>query len=410
MDTATQGSDNLYESQCTEECEQAGEQRRLIDVSAPETSGESPRVQGVMAISADGSHVYFVAAGVLSAAPNSQGQSARSGRYNLYVYAEGHTAFIASLPGSDYRNWTTENFPNVTPNGRFLVFESQGDLTPGDTVGPPDTQIFRYDAETEELARISIGQDGFDDNGNAGVGSATIVPGYVGEDPAGPARADPTMSNNGAYVFFQSARALTPHALGDVVIGHEVRFSGTESPITEYAQNVYEWHAGHVYLISDGRDTSNASTPCSGRIPDEPTAVEGFDSAVCLLGSDATGANVFFMTADQLVPKDTDTQVDIYDARICEPEHGNPCIAESPPALPPCGGEACHGIPPERSPLLTGGSATLNGKGNPASPPAAAVVKKKTVKCKRGFLKNKKNQCIKKKKSKKAKKSTRRAK
>ena len=104
-DTATQGDNNLYESECTKECEQAGEQRRLLDVSAGDTSGLGPSVQGVVAISADGSHVYFVARGVLSAAPNRQGQSARPGAEDLYVYAEGHTAFIASLPGSDSENW-----------------------------------------------------------------------------------------------------------------------------------------------------------------------------------------------------------------------------------------------------------------------------------------------------------------
>ena len=54
---------------------------------------------------------------------------------------------------------------------------------------------------------------------------------------------------------------------------------------------------------------------------------------------------MFFMTADQLVPEDTDTQVDIYDARICEPENGNPCITEPPPPLPPCGGEHATASP-----------------------------------------------------------------
>jgi hypothetical protein len=402
-DQATQGENNLYESECTKECEQAGEQRRLIDVSA---GSPTPEVQGVVAISADGSHVYFVARGVLSAAPNRQGQSARPGAYNLYVYAEGHTAFIASLPGSDSRNWSAEGpLANVTPDGHFLVFESHARLTPDDTGGEAETQIFRYDAASEELVRISIGENGFDDNGNAGTGDPSIV-------GAGDTRSDPTMSNDGSYVFFQSPRGLTPHALDDVVIRLIVSEphlgSGYKEVRTEYAQNVYEYHEGHVYLISDGRDASNASTPCKGGEVGE-SQTETFDSSVCLLGADATGHNVFFMTADQLVPADTDTQVDIYDARICEPAAGNPCIVEPPPPLPPCLGEACHGIPPERSPLLTGGSATLNGKGNLVPALTPAVVKKKVAKCKKVVVKNKgkkKTECI---KPKKAKKSAKRA-
>ena len=103
--------------------------------------------------------------------------------------------------------------------------------------------------------------------------------------------------------------------------------------------------AGCVYLISDGGDT----------------AFHANSSAVKLLGTDRTGDDVFFTTADRLVPSDDDTQVDVYDARVCEPANGNPCITEPPPPLPPCDGENCHGITPERSPLLTGGSETLNG-------------------------------------------------
>jgi hypothetical protein len=37
-----------------------------------------------------------------------------------------------------------------------------------------------------------------------------------------------------------------------------------------------------------------------------------------------SGGDVFFLTNDQLVPAETDTQVDYYDARVCEPENGIP--------------------------------------------------------------------------------------
>jgi hypothetical protein len=371
----------------------------LIDVSAGDTSGLGPRVEGVVATSADGSHVYFVAKGVLTNVSNAQGQAAQAGANNMYVYERdashpgGHIAFIAPLPDSDSTNWISFRQANVTPDGRSLVFESHGDLTPDAIRTDGAAQIFRYDAQIEELVRVSIGEGGFNDNGNAGTGDASVVlPGVA--ERAGPFPGGPTMSSDGSYVFFQSPVALTPHALNDVVVGR-FEIKGFP-PKTEYAQNVYEYHEGHVYLISDGRDASNTATPCGnaagGRVL---TETELFRSGVCLLGTDATGHNVFFTTADRLVPADTDTQVDIYDARICEPASGNPCVAPSPAPSPPCLGEACHGIPAATPSLLAPGTAFFNGEGNlaPASPLPKKVTKK-TVKCKKGFVK-KHNKCVK---------------
>ncbi len=346
-------------------------------------------MQGVVAVSADGSHVYFVAQGVLTTkerpgcrAAFEAEKVAQEGRChavggadNLYVYErdaahpEGHIAFVAASTATPAVDSLRESPANVTPDGRFLVFEA-GDLTPDAHAG--GTQIYRYDAATEELVRVSVGQDGFDDDGNGGTGNARIVPASEGAQHAGPARGDPTMSNDGDYVFFESYRALTPHALDDVPNGIDV----------------YEWElagtpggscpagapgGGCVYLISDGRDTGSARTPCSGAIG---------DSATCLLGTDASGHDVFFMTADRLVPKDTDTQVDIYDARICEPEQGNPCVTEPPPPLPPCAGEQCHGIPEATPSLLAPGTATFNGEGNvggQVSNPPPLTVKPKSL-------------------------------
>jgi hypothetical protein len=379
-DQAIQGTGEANACGSTSECNlymydlAEPEGHGLSDVSETHTGvREDPRVQGVVATSPDGSHVYFVAKGVLSSAPNKLGQRARAGLDNLYVYErdgvypEGRLVFITILPTSDQgMDWGgSQNLrtANVTPDGRFLVFESSGDLTPDDTRTDGSTQIFRYDAVTEELVRISIGNGGFNDNGNAGVGDATIVGPPIIPAP-GPMRGDPTMSNDGAYVFFQSPVGLTPQALNDVVIAS---ITGVV-----YAQNVYEYHEGHVYLISDGRDVGTAFTPCEGR--------EGSGSAVCLLGADGTGANVFFTTADQLVPADTDTQVDIYDARICEPENGNPCIAPAPPPLPPCLGESCHGTPAATPSLPSPGTVSFNGEGNIAPVSARpTVVKTKSL-------------------------------
>jgi len=334
-----------------------------------------PRVQEVEAVSSDGSHVYFVAKGKLASNKSALGVEAVAGEGNLYVYERdaryplGHTAFIASLPSTDYNGGAAVyRGPNVTPEGRFLVFASGGELTPDDTRKGGPEQIFRYDAATEQLNRVSIGAEGFNDNGNAGLfggeGTDAVSSGAaeIGGPKGSDRRGDPTMSDDGSRIFFESPVGLTPKALDDVPLG---TFVGQ----TEYAENVYEWEqegvgscpAGHaagcVYLISDGRDTAEAGGP---------------GSAVKLVGSDATGDNVFFTTADQLLPADTDTEVDVYDARVCEPS--SPCVAEPTPPLPPCLGEQCHGIPAATPSLLAPGTASFNGEGNLA--PTPVVVKK----------------------------------
>jgi hypothetical protein len=395
---------NLYEFECAS-CTSAAE-RKLIDVSAGDTSGGGPRVRGVVAASDDGSHVYFVSQGVLTSAPNTNGQSPTAGENNLYVYERdgthpaGALAFIATYESTDSQEWLPvgHNPANVTPDGRYLVFMSRGRLTPDDTSESGALQVFRFDAETRQLVRISVGEGGYDDNGNRS--SATpcqsdfcseddrVAPGG-GVEQLSLQRLDPTMSDDGRFVFFQSPVALTLGALNDARIG--VNAQG--NPI--YAQNVYEWHEGHVYLLSDGHDVS-ADTGQS--------SVCNVLSSVCLLGADSTGTNVFFTTADSLVPQDTDTELDYYDARVCTT--AEPCVS-APGTAAECSGESCHG--PASAPPVFGapGSETFSGAGNTAPMPSVKKrVTKKAVKCKKG-KKLSRGKCVKRqlKKKSKAKKS-----
>jgi DNA-binding beta-propeller fold protein YncE len=353
-DSASEGSENLYEYDFANP---AG--HNLLDVSAGDSSGAGPDVRGVAAVSRDGSHVYFVADGVLSGVANDQGQSARPGANNLYVFERdtghpaGRIAFVTAL-GNDGNLWSSQRQANVTPDGRFLVFTSSVPLTAdavGDAGAAQPLQVYRYDAQTGALVRVSVGAHGFNDNGNGDVASGSASDASIVQlGPPSDARRDPTMSDDGAYVFFRSPVGLTPQALNDVSI----------DKAGELAQNVYEWHEGQVYLISDGRDTALSG----GRIPDTTR------SAARLLGSDATGANVFFETADRLVGQDTDTQVDVYDARIGGGFPYTPPIAS-------CAGEGCHGNP-ESAPLLGSPvSAAFSGPGNAVAGGAKSATKPK---------------------------------
>jgi DNA-binding beta-propeller fold protein YncE len=347
----------------------------LLAVSACEVGGCEPRVQGTMAISRDGSHVYFIAGGVLTGRANDRGQVAQGGVDNLYVferdasYPDGRVSFIATLPGNEVSEWQHGGVAeaNVTPDGRFLVFTSAGLLTADDTRTDGALQVFRYDAQSGALVRVSIGEGGFNDNGNVGVdGDAIIVKASQAFGESGAWRSDPTMSHDGSFVFFQSPLGLTPGALNDVQIDPNRKNAFGEPLPPVYAENVYEWHAGHVYLISDGRDTSAA--PILG-------AHGASFSSVELLGSDATGANVFFSTADRLVAQDTDTQSDLYDARVCTASE--PCIAPAPPAHAACQGEGCRGVPGAPPVFGAPGSAVFSGAGNFSPLQAAPGVKAK---------------------------------
>jgi DNA-binding beta-propeller fold protein YncE len=296
--------------------------QRLIDVSAGDTSGTGPQVQGLLAFSADGTHAYFLANGVLAANEGADDTHASpgdcryapdltqgSGSCNLYLYQRdaahpaGQIAYIATLPGTGYPEWVIgADTANVTPDGRFLLFSSTAHLTPDDHAST--RQIFRYDAQSGALDRVSIGERGFNDNGNSGVGEPRFVPAsklrsYAGNN----GRSNPSISDDGQRVFFQSPIGLTPGAFDDRQISeHEGE--------PQYAQNIYEYHGGHVSLITDGRDT----TPVTN---DNCVDTAGFsESTTCLIGTDASGNDVFFSSGDRLAPQDTDTGVDYYDARI----------------------------------------------------------------------------------------------
>jgi hypothetical protein len=387
---------NLYLSECPNHCEDSS-QRKLIDVSEGAKTGGGPRVQGVVAISPDGRRTFFVAKGALTTSKNKLGEGAQAGADNLYLYErdeahpQGRLSFVARLSIEDLPNWAG-GYPfegaqaailyqglgtaNMTPDGRYLVFTSTRALTPDASSGP--AQVYRYDSQSEEMTRISVGQSGFNDNGNAGkVGAdASIVPAdrsfVLGN---GPAQTNPTMSEDGSYVFFQSPVALTPDALNEAKIGST----------SELALNVYEYHDGVVSLISDGKDTTETGKILA-RSPE-------------LLGTDASGSDVFFATNSQLTSKDTDTQRDYYDARVGGGE-------EAQVVVPPCESDACRGassVPPAFGPLtstLTGPSGNLApptgsppGTGHKVEPPTKKQLLEKALKsCRTKFKAKKKKQ------------------
>jgi hypothetical protein len=262
-------------------------------------------VQQVFQVSPDGSHVYFVARGVLTgSASNSLGETATNGAENLYVFERdaefptGRTSFITSLKLEEIQRLPTA----VTQDGHFFAFSSFTGVG----------GVFFYDAQSGELTQVSP--------------SGVII--------KGASLGFSAISSDGSYLVFESRTAL---ALGAV----------------EGVNNVYEYHDGVVYLISDGHDA---------------TLTEGQPS-VRVRGVTASGGDIFFTTADRLVGQDTDTQQDFYDARV---DGGFPA-----PVVPgSCVGEGCQGqssgVPGFASPAST----VSSGAGNVVAVPLVGPVLK----------------------------------
>ena len=295
------------------ECEVAKrEVTSLVQVSH-DPNGEAAEVpqgvfmQGVVRVAPDGSRVYFVARGVLSKGLNAEEHAPVKGADNLYVYdtTTGTTTFVVDLcsgpehsgtfedprcpegldSGERGRNdmelWLgPEQQAQTTGDGQFLVFSTYARLLQGDTDTARD--VYRYDAQTGMLDRVSHGEAGYDANGNNSAFDAKIVGGNRGGTVAsGHEMNSRAISEDGSRIVFTTAEPLSPDAVNGLA-------------------NAYIWHQepgdseGGVSLISSG----NASEAV-GQVVISPT-----------------GNDVFFATTQGLVPQDTDGATDIYDARV----------------------------------------------------------------------------------------------
>jgi hypothetical protein len=328
-------------------------------------NGGAAEVLGVVRVAPDGRRVYFVARGDLLSQTQQQTLESEGrpipevGAANLYVYdaaSPGSVAFIGMLCSGKERSGTIEDTrcPSATgsdaplwagnegqaqtagADGRYLIFGSFAQLTGDDADAAED--IYRYDAETGALERVSVGEDGADANGNLGGRGATIAPGHHGGTLQFQDEMDNrTVSEDGTQIVFTSADPLSP-------------------AVSNGLANAYEWRegakgGGAVSLISSGSS-------------EEPVT-----DVVISPG----GSSVFFETVDGLVPQDTDGAPDIYDARL-----GGGFPAPNGERRP-CEGDACQGPLSSPTPLLIPASVSQAPGGNLA-PAKPAVAKKKNKK------------------------------
>ncbi len=338
-----------------------GQLAELVQASAGEPTathphpGEGAEVQGVVAVSKDGTHAAFVASAVLTEHENALHQSAAQGADNLYVYdaSSGETKFVTRLCSGPEKSGSVTDTAcpegsgeadselwreyysksELTPNGNYLLFTSVGRLAPGDTDNVAD--VYRYDFQTGQLIRVSFGRDGNDGNGNDNRFPDEIRMGGGNGPREDDAR---SISEDGSTIIFGTAAPLVSH---DTNEGANPGCGPGQTGC-----DIYEWE-------EQGHGTCQEAGGCISLISDG-TDPHGSISAV--IGS--SGRDIAFGTSDNLIPEDTDGVGDIYDARAEGGFH-----AAHPPA--PCGSpEACRPAPGAQPSPPTLGSETFVGPGN----------------------------------------------
>jgi len=345
------------------------------------TAGAGAEVEGVVRTSSDGSHVYFLANGVLTSKGNTwwnasgeeEHECPEPGPSNLYAYdtETGELKFVAHTISNGSGNETSGKEVNdnhrlaqTTPDGKYLVF-STPEAFAGVTKTEAARAAYRFDFTTGELTWISHAAP-------AGERPSECTPsdGCKGGEERSAFIAPLEATTSGAEADINDwNRAISgcPHGYSSAeqtqcpagaYDGETIIFSSQEklqNDDVSQAANVYEWRCaspcahpateGVVQMISDGRDPKGVNsigsmTQAEERAEITPNVWQGNS------GMSASGSDIFFLTHTPLVGQDTDVLADYYDARV---EGGFP----APVKEPACAPEECQpgeGSPPNSPP------------------------------------------------------------
>ncbi|MGA7704760.1 MAG: fibronectin type III domain-containing protein [Solirubrobacteraceae bacterium] len=369
--TAASGEPDLY----MYEIRASGGKGMLSDLTAL-GSGHAD-VQEVAGASKDGTSVYFVADGVLTQGPNTEGREPIAGQSNLYVWREGQLSFVAgevSIPisyGTQYegKGASVVPDPSLTPaevasDGNAVAFFSTVPYTNYDNHGAEE--IFVYGAGEKRLLCASCNPSG-ESPVHLGEGWESLYPVHV------PRAISPWGTQEGGNAQYGA------HWINEA--GTEVFFSTNQPLVPQDSngrQDVYEWEG-------DGTGACHRSVGCISPISDVLAS-----HPARLIDASENGEDVFFTQRASLTLQAVDETVKLYDARIGGgfPELGLACT-----------GTGCQGVPPAPPIFATPSSVTFAGVGNfepvvPAAKPKSKPKAKKPIKCKRGFVK-KRGRCVK---------------
>jgi hypothetical protein len=312
----------------------------LIDVSVPEpgiANGAGASVFGVLGASDDGSRVYFAARGrLVPGEGRSEAQNLARGERSVYLWDEGQVSYVGQVRNNsvdgrlvvttslvELEDWTTQ----VSPDGRYVAFESSASPTEYDTGG--QREAYLYSADSNRLECLSCRRDG-----QPSADLATEPHFEFGRritKEMSPPRSLAVDGDGNVRVFFRSRDRLASGA-------------------TQGQPNLYEWKGGQVSLLA-------STQPGTTKLD------------LQFAGSSASGDDVYFTTIDQLTWRDVDGKMDVYDARVGGGDGPPPPAAEVP-----CDSlaGACQG---PGAGELGGGVETGSGGGEDVSLPARATVR-----------------------------------
>jgi hypothetical protein len=274
------------------------------------------------------------------------------------------------MSGADAEDWDPLDRREVqtTPDGRYLVFASHAHLVSGDLSEEQFSQIFEYDAQTEELVRVSAGEAGHaTEEASADTSAANILEQTFTNNVKPTSNFESLeISNDGGAVAFSSSGSLTESAVMDGEARRQSFYLFRSNGAIDQ---------GRVFLLSPAKE--------SGR-------------QAGIFAMTPSGDDVFFETASPLWAGAPNTAMDVFDARV---GGGFPVV--QPPS--PCVEEACLGAIAARPGAAGAQSASAPAGGNLSAPAAVQPVVKSPVKpkpklapkrCKRGMT-LKRGRCVK---------------
>ena len=381
-DASTNGSQVFFtdESKLTADSTAAAGEPDLFECALPEgaskceltdltvaAAGEHADVLRVTPLGDhDSSYVYFVAEGVLASNTreftDSEGKTvvegAQAGKENLYLWNGGKTTFIAT--GVEYSPFGIQQ---TSPDGKWLAFESEKSLT------GYNSRLASGSACSESFACHELFLY------SAGSGSHPPTLACASCNPTGerPPHEGGVVRRGEAYGELFGVFPTPRHVLTDA---GQVFFETTEALVpsdTNGGRDVYEYEGGDAHLISSGTSSFE-------------TALEDVSES---------GDDVFFRSNQRLVSQDNqEGELVTYDARVdggfAEPSSPPPCTTADACRTPVSPQPSVYGAP---------ASQTFSGVGNlvPLPPTVVKKITKKTAKCKRGLVKDKKSRCVRKK-------------
>jgi hypothetical protein len=277
------------------------EDEELTDISVGQEAGgaqvggegSNHNFGALVGVAADGSHAYYIARGQLVAGlGRTLAANKTADTFSLYDYDSATKAvrFVGTVTGEDVESVTFARggaTSRVSPDGRYLLFESSADVTDYASGGAPEAYL--YDAEAlaaRPTVCVSCRQDG-----GASVEGGSFHPLALGSNSL--SQPQSLVIRGRPLVFFDSEDSLAPGAVAG-------------------ESNLYEWAGGQVFLV----------------------AAEGKTENFGFIGAAADGTDLYFYATAALNWEDPEGRPAAWDARIGgsfpqPPSPPNPCDAAS---------------------------------------------------------------------------------